>query len=274
MPLPQGFDDWEHLQTVLMQVHNRIVRDEFNDVGAEDWDDDITTPRGSLRVACTIKDRDSILMVLSRFFLFYVLLRKARDFHPAIYALTNSGQQTETKFLPEVKLFFVQDPQSVTDGDDPVEAVVSYRLVNETGSTMNESKARAIANEIRTTFAAGSGYTWKKGKVCVNYQRGEQGYHCQVWAYSEAEAREVLQKLLSLNEHSLDDDYLRVTTPKKSNVAPRKTKLLYGKQRKIARYRPNVTVRFQYAALHISGMPNDIILCDRTGYWREALVRA
>lgn len=54
--LPNNFSEWEHLQSVLIRAQNKFVREEFKDLGGDDWIPDINTPRGSLRQACTHKD--------------------------------------------------------------------------------------------------------------------------------------------------------------------------------------------------------------------------
>ena len=72
MPLPDNFSPWEHLQNVLRQVHNRIVKEEFSDITD---DDDIVTPRGSLKKACLLDDNDSAEMTV--FKVLAVLCRSA-----------------------------------------------------------------------------------------------------------------------------------------------------------------------------------------------------
>ncbi|MCY7274337.1 MAG: hypothetical protein LH702_11495, partial [Phormidesmis sp. CAN_BIN44] len=164
MALPQGFSTWEHLQTTIMQVQNRIVREEFNDVGDDTWDDDITTPRGSLRVASTLRDIDSALETLIKLVFFYVVLRKASDLQPALYGIPVTTFHDSVKFLPQVRLFFLEDTRDVEEGFSSVEADISFRLTGETGETLTKSEATVIANKIRTLFCAGNGFTWKKGR--------------------------------------------------------------------------------------------------------------
>ena len=69
MPLPIDFSPWEHLQNTIRFAHNQQVRKEFDDIQV---DDDITTPRGSLKVASLIDDKDTSTMTLIRMFLYHV----------------------------------------------------------------------------------------------------------------------------------------------------------------------------------------------------------
>ncbi len=271
MPAPEN--EWEHLQSLILRYQNQVVRDEFNDVGPLSWDQDpdITIPRGSLRWGCTLKDDDTVDMTIIRLWLFYGIMRKASDFHPPIYSIPATTFQESVDIYPHVKLHFSQDMSAVPDGDSPIVAEISYRLMRETATTMTEAKARAIALEIKNTFGTGGGYTWRKGKTLCTYRRQEQGYNMQVYALNETEGREVIGKVLSLNEHTLDNDFLTVHDPKRSNTITSATQLIYGKQRKKKRWRPTATVRFRYASLKLDGLPNDVILYDRTGYWRNVV---
>lgn len=82
MPVPSNISSWEHLQDLFRLYHNKLVREEFSDLGALLDDDDINIPRSSLKYGCTLKDDDTSTMTLLRLWLFYVVLRKASDFHP------------------------------------------------------------------------------------------------------------------------------------------------------------------------------------------------
>lgn len=93
-------------------------------------------------------------------------------------------------------------------------------------------------------------------------------------AYSEAEGKEVIQKVLSLNEHTLDNDYLSVSETKRNLTATPGLQLVYGKQRRKPRDRPIAYVRFRAALMNLHGLPEPVVLCDRTGFYKRALVRA
>lgn len=274
MPLPQGFQEFEHLQDVYRRTINPIVREEFNDTDWEDDNPDLTTARSHLRYACTHKDSDSAQMTQMRADLFYMVVGKARALHPPIYGIPSTDLQEIVKFHPQVSLHFTQDQDSVPDDLTPVRAQISYRLINESASTMNETKARALGNEIKNTFGTGGGYRWRKGHYKVSYIDQSKGYYLRLLTYSEAEAREVIQKVLSLNEHTLDNDFLNVSETRRTLTATPGTQMVYGKPRRKPRDRPIAYVRFRYAQMDIWGMPEPVILCDRTGWHKKVLVRA
>lgn len=274
MVLPQGFQEFEHLQDTYRKTINEIVREEFSDTGWDDANPDISTARSSLRWACTHKDSDSGVMTQMRTDLFYMVLRKASDLHPPIYSIPSIDFQETVRFLPQVTLHFTQDMDSVPDDQTPVRAEISYRLMKESSATMTEAKAKALGNEIKNAFAVSGGYRWRKGHYKVNYIDQSRGYFMKLLAYSEAEGKEVIQKVLSLNEHTLDNDYLSVSETKRNLTATPGLQLVYGKQRRKPRDRPIAYVRFRAALMNLHGLPEPVVLCDRTGFYKRALVRA
>lgn len=270
MPLPSEFNEWEHLQSVIMQVHNRIVRDEFNDAD----DDNISTPRSSLKTACLLKDSDSILMTLIRYWLFYVDIRKAMDLQTPVYGMPIDSFQSDFTYKPQVKLYFKEDLEDVESGYAPITAEVSFRLYDERYDTFTPSEAQALANRIRSEFSGGGGYRWRKGRIKVSYRRPEQGYQMIITASSDSEAREVIGKVLSLQGHSVDPDYLSISNRASAPPTVPPMEVIYGKSRRLPRKRPVGYVRFQYAELHLWGVPQAITLVDRTGYRPNPLLVA
>ena len=263
---------WEHLQNVLMQVHNRIVRDEFRDVQVDD--DNIATPRSSLRSACLVRDSDSATTVLNRFFLFYVMLRKASDMHPALYTTPVDLYQQSVKFQPQVTLYFKEDAEDVDVGFEPIAAEVSFRIQGETERTISQSDLRNLANRIRTEFATGNGYRFRKGRISVNYRDKPNGYQLRIQAFSENEGKEVIRKILDIQGDTVDRSKLLITQLDEAPPIVPPTQMIAGKTVRLPRRRPVGWVRFQWAEVHIWGLPHGIILVDRTGRRRNPLVRA
>lgn len=270
MPLPPNFSPWEHLQSVLISVHNKRVRDEFADAS----DDDLTTPRSSLKLACTLRDTDSAIQTLLRMNLFYMSLRGASDLHPPLYTLPVDHYQQEVKFAPQVSLYFREDLEDVEQGYAPIDAKVSFRVQNTTYQTFSPADAQLLANKIRTEFASGQGYRWQKGRVKLSYRDKERGYQFSVNAYSEAEGRSVISKVLSLQNDTLVVESLTISQLSAVPPIVPPTQVVYGRSRRLPRKRPVGFVRFRYAEVHIWGVPNPIILVDTTGRRPNALIYA
>lgn len=162
MSIPQGFKEAEHLKSVIVRSYNRFVREQFPDIIDDDLD--INVPRSSLRWACVVKANDSIQMILVRMFLFYFVLRQARDLFPAIYGFPISEIQSSRVGKPKIILIFKEDEAEVEEGYDPVWGQVGFRLMDEDSDSITRAKLTTIANRIKTEFGAGGGYVWRKGR--------------------------------------------------------------------------------------------------------------
>ncbi|WNZ28179.1 hypothetical protein HJG54_35285 (plasmid) [Leptolyngbya sp. NK1-12] len=262
---------WEHLQSVLMRTQNPIVREEFRDIVD---DDDISIPRGSLKVACLLQDNDSATQTMLRLMLFYIILRKAQDLQVPIYGIPVPSFQEARKFRPQIQLYFQEDFNDVEPGYSPVTGEISFRLMNENGETLNETEARQYANRVRTAFAAGAGFVWRKGKLMCSYTDRARGYQLQLLCRDKAEGKRVIEQVLDIQNHAPDWKYLNVSendqpTARFPTLPP--TDFIYGKNRRLPRQRPIADVRFQYAVLHIHGVNPPIVLVDRSGIFRNPL---
>jgi hypothetical protein len=171
-----------------------------------------------------------------------------------------------------VTLYFVEDEDQVAPGRQPVRSEVSFRLITETSASFTESEAKALAQKIKTEFGAAGGYRWRRGKLIATYKRPDQGHNLKLFVYSESEAREVINKVLSIRNHTFDSDYLVLHESKASFPANPGTHLVYGKQRPKPHRRPVTYVRFRRATVQMYGLTKGITLYDRSGYF-EGLVK-
>lgn len=269
MPLPDNFSEWEHLQNILLQTYNRVIRDEFNDVGDETWDEDITTPRGSLRVACTLKDSDSAIATILRMMLFYFVLGQASALQTPVYGIPIPSFQEARQFKPQIQLYF-QEPEADVDlGYRPVTGNITFRLMNETSTSITHAETVSLANKIKQEFGTGTGYVWKKGKVMVSYTDRAHGYQLQLLCRSKTEGRELIQRVLSIQNHTPDWKFMNVSENEEATqrypTVPG-TQTILGKTQKKPRARPIADVRFRFAALHIWGLVNPVVLLDKDNF--------
>lgn len=266
-----GFNEWELLQQVLIQIQNRIVREEFSDIDGDD-DRPITTSRAKLKSVCLLKDADSAAVTLNKLMLYYIILRKAQDLQIPVYGIPIPEFQESHKFKPQVRLCFMQDLDSVADNDSPVTAEISFRIPNETSQTITEAELRSLATRIKAEFGAGGGYRWRKGRLKATYKDTKNGFWMILSIYSEAEAKEVIGKVLSVRSKNPDWDYLTISESKKTFPTTPGTQVILGKSRRKPKERPIAYVRFIYASAAVWGLPNDVILYDRTGNRRNTLI--
>ena len=277
MPLPDNFSEAEHLQDTILRIQNKIVRLEFADVGDDDWVRDISTPRASLRVACTHQESDSLAMTQMRNDLFYLILRKAKDFHPNIYGIPSQDFQEIMKFFPQVQLYFEEKYSEVEPGYTQLRAQVSFRLIGEKSETFTIAEATSIANKIKTLFNPGNvPFFWKKGRELHTYTDQLKGYYFQIYAFDETNAKKVIEQVLDIKSQTPNWQLLdshKSTEPSIAYPTIPPTKTILGKPVRQPRERPVGIVRFVNAIAHIHGRPDPLVLYDPDKRYPTALLR-
>ncbi|MFN7762546.1 MAG: hypothetical protein ACK5RE_18015 [Pseudanabaena sp.] len=107
------------------------------------------------------------------------------------------------------------------------------------------------------------------------YSDSEKGYNFQLLVQSESEGKRITEQVLDIQSHTPDwkfANYKQNVEPSDAYPTnpPNRTRL--GKSTKQKRKRPTVTMNFQYALLHVEGLPKPIALYDKSGRYREPLV--
>lgn len=275
MTLPLNFGHWEHLQDMIRRDHNKLVAHYFRDLG-KNWDPEISSNRGALRVACTIDDKDTAVMTQIRLYFFYEVLGYGKKRLGIFYGMPALDFQESFEGRPQVFLFFSQDKASVPDGLSPITAEISFRLMDETSESITPAKALSLANKIKREMMEGDKEIYfNKGKYLINYNDRKNGLALRIYATSEPEGERIIKKILTIRDISFDASHFSVSTPKRnSENLPKGTHTVYGKSRKKRRWRPTARVRFRYAYLYVHGLNEPIPLFDVTGQWFDALVSA
>jgi len=272
MVLPANFQSWEHLQDVIRKVHNKAVKEEFSDTD----DDDISTPRSSLKQACLIQDNDTSEIVSIRMMFYYFSLRKAQDLQQPYYGMPIEEVQVKRKTKPKIELYFLEDLNDIEPGYAPVSGEISFRLMDETSNSLSESNLTVYANKIKSIFGAGDGLVWRKGKEMVTYSDWEKGYQLQILCRDKNDGKTLISKVLDLQNHT--PDWAKANLNKTEDevqaypINPG-TQVILGKSRKKPRRRPIADVRFRYATIHIHGIPLPIPLFDLSGVFLNPIVK-
>ncbi len=250
-----------------MTTHNRLVREKFSDVGPADWSPSITTPRGSLRHACTIQATDSVLVANTRMSLFYDLLGQGADDEPWM-GLPMHEVQERMSGRPMITLVFYELPQDVAEGFRPVTGEIAFRLMDETSTSLTEAKLRAIAQKIKSTFGTAGGYRWRKGKALASYHDSSLGYRLQIRCRNATDARSLISDLLSLQNHSPDwakMNFKENQDESKAFPTVPGLEVILGQTIRKPRLRPIAEVRFRYAWALLPGREKPVSLIDLTG---------
>lgn len=271
MTLPDAFSPAEHLQDTIRRIYNRQVREWFSDLGA-DADLDISTPRASLRTACWHQDADSLLMTQIRQSLFDYLMRSTGA--GIAVADEKPSYGIYRKHKPQILLYFQQDSVDIED-NVPVTGRISFRIMNHTNESLTPPIAEAIARDIRSEFAVGNGWIWKKGRLMISYSDWDKGYQLQLLCHTESVGRELIRKVLSIQNDTPDWRYMNISQnaePASTFPTVRETEFIFGESRRLPRRRPIADVRFRFATLKLYGVPNPIALVDLSGQWENPLI--
>lgn len=270
MPLPDNFSPIEHLQDTVKRWYNREVAQHFSDLGT---DDDLTIPRSSLRVACRHEERDSLQVTLLRVMLFEIAARHAASLQPEMFGIPIDSFESEIIYRPQVKLFFSENFSEVEAGYQPCKGEITFRLRNETTSTITQAKAQAIATRIRQTFATPP-FVWRKGVDKLVYKDREKGYNLSILARNEAAGKTLIENILDIQADTPDWANLNIVSAQ--NATERfpynpGSQVIMGRSVRRRRQRPRVDVRFRYATLSVHGLPAPINLVDLTGIRKNPL---
>jgi hypothetical protein len=268
MPLPDNFSPWEHLQSTVSRVLTRLVREEFSDIGGADWSPEITTPRSSLRVACTPDDKDTAPMMLIRMFLFFFVIRGGADFLPMVYGLLDFAEDVQAQKFPQVQVFYRETRYDATGNDRiPIERRVSFRW-RETDWTT--AKINALALKIKTDLATPK-LIWRTGKEFYTYKDRSIPYEFKVQALNEVEAKKVIEASIRIQDNTEPDwKLLRKAVNTEATSTIPENRMIDGELVKLPIESPLATVEFAYAQLKFPKVRKPYILVDATGTKRGA----
>lgn len=267
MPIPEDFSETEHLQSLVRRYVNKLVRQDFKDLGGDDWDPDVTTTRGAMRHALTHEDNDPITTTLLRLFIYYFIYNKAKSLQADIFGIPASSFDEIRKYKPQITLYFSQDTDDVEDGENKVEGEISFRLMDESSTSLTQAEINSYALKIKNDFAVPGKLVWSKGRLMVSYSDWSKGYSLQLLVSSKVEGKNLIQKVLSIQNHTPDWRYMAV----KENEEPQDAypnnpglQTILGETYKKPRRRPVEQVKFRYATLAVQGKKRPINLVDTT----------
>jgi hypothetical protein len=92
-------------------------------------------------------------------------------------------------YRPKITLFFTEDAEDAEVGYSPVEMETSFRLSDETSTSITISELTVIANQIKTKFGTGNGYVFRKGRMMIIYRDRAKGYDFRLRARELIDAK-------------------------------------------------------------------------------------
>lgn len=231
----------------------------------KDVDSENSVNRRNLRDSLLIQANESRTSAMQKIQYFRNHVQKAH-LKPEVIGIERNELSigVSVRHKPQVIMHFKQDLDVVPDGYIALQARISFRLMNKTATTITRSDIQTLAAKIKNEFASNGGYTFNKGKIVSNYIDAKNGYNLQLYTVNQAEAEQVVKKVLSVQGHMFDSENFRVNTPTKNSVNTGSRITILGESAKTARWRPTGRVRFLYADLLIRNTSNPLCLVDRS----------
>lgn len=277
MALPEPFNDVEHFQTVVRRYCNRQIREDFRDLfgDGDSWEPEIGTTRGSMLRALLHEDSDPIQLTIGRMMLYYFTYGKAKAMQPDIFGETIVGADRLRKYKPQIVLYFNNKGYDPDKKNELVEGRISFRLMNESSTTISKAELQRYATKIKSLFATPK-FVWHKGRELHSYTDWDKGYQLQLLVTSEIEAKRIVEQVLDIQGHTPNWTALNINTnasaTEKYPANPGKQTIL-GEQVDKPNYRPVEDVYFRYATASIHGLGRGINLVDTTYTRGNALER-
>jgi hypothetical protein len=271
MPLPPDFDEWQHLQSLVRSEHNKAVRNYFKNQP----DNDISTPKRSLKHACLIKETDTVDMISTRQWLFEVTCGHTQSIQTPIYGVPVQELQTQFKFKPQVKLFFLEayDQEIHDSGLPQAQGEITFRLMSKSSETITRSDAESLAKKIKEVFGTPR-FTWEKGWYKSTYLDQEKGYDLRLLVRNKAEAERVIQHVLQIQEHTFNRDCFQYIEHERSYPINPGIHQVYGRAVKKPVRRRRADVKFQFAQLLVWGLVHPInLVATSNSYKRKVIER-
>lgn len=263
---------WANLKSFLRKTYNREVNEWFRD--EPDPLPDNSSSRKQAKRACLITPKDSQNMALLKSLTFRYVVQRVH-LTPDVYGTPVGNFDSVRKYRPQIFLEFKEDELDIEGGFARVGGRISFRLMSETSETISKTELTAIANRIKTEFGLGNGFIWKKGKDLASYTDKENGYGLQLLVRNKTDAKELITKILAVNNKVPNWKYLSYKEADNPTEAyptlPSNTRILNTSYRE-PRIRPIASIRFQYAYCSIWGKPKPVILFDRSLRYLNSLV--
>jgi hypothetical protein len=268
MPLPENFNAWEQLQDTVRLWHNKSVTKYFKNTPA----DSLETSKSSLRVACTMRDGDTATMTMMRMWLFEITAGHAQSLQTPIYGIPVQEFQRDSKFKPQIKLYFKEpyDFEKHGDGTEQVRGEIGFRIMNKTAETISRADSEQYALEIKNEFATPS-LIWKKGKYKCTYLDLDNGFDLRLLCASKTEGQSTVQSVLKILDKTYNDDNFQFIENTKEFPTNPGTHRVYGRTVKKFRQRPTADVKFTHAQLIIPGQVKPVNLVAVNGRLRSVI---
>jgi hypothetical protein len=140
-------------------------------------------------------------------------------------------------------------------------------------TTAKQSDVVALAERVRDVV--GDGFEWKKGKSMLSYSDPSKGYNLQILCQTKDDGKEVLAKVLSIQNHEIVNKFVNFKEndePEEAYPENRTDITILEKTVKTETQRPICTVKFRVAFLHINELVKPKVLFDVSGRYQNTVI--
>lgn len=242
--------DWALIRKALINgdSYNSEVSAYFSDFNTD-------ASASVLRNLCLVQSNDSTLIAQARIRFFREEIQKTH-LKPIIIGQPKIDLDADVKYHPEVSITFQQSLISVPRGKYPKDAVISWRLMNETSESLTFAKMNNIATLVYQQFFQNR-FTFNKGKIIGWYISPADGLNLQLYCLDETEAERVAKYVVQAVGKTWNDKVFKITKPKRNNAITSEQITILGKQKDAPVWRPNIIVNACKANINVWGAGNE-----------------
>jgi hypothetical protein len=258
----------ERFQNFCQKYINKKVKEHFSDLGDERWQPDFNVDRHFTRWICTHQDKDPLTLTVGRLLVYFFKIQGLLD--EPIYAMPCTQLFDSQECLPQIIINFQESVQSARQHNRSKHPLTAQHYIRLKIDFSSEAEVQQIARKIKAVFATPI-FSFDKGRLKYTYRDKSKSYFFVVTTINETEARNVIKKLLAINNDVPDWELLTESRSNKDFVATRTTQV-NGKRYKKPQRRPLGRVSFISAELHVDGLQGNIHLIDLGGRSRDVIL--
>jgi hypothetical protein len=248
----------ERFQNFCQKYINKKVREHFSDLGDERWQPDFNVDRHFTRWICTHQDKDPLILTVGRLLVYFFKIQGLFD--EPIYAMPCTQLFQSVQCIPQIIINFQESTQSARENNRSRHPLTAQHYIRAKVDFSSSAEVERIARKVKEVFATPI-FSFDKGRIKYVYFDKANSYEFKILSNSEAQAKNVIEKLLALDNKTPDWDFFSATT-KNRNFATTEHIIVNGKRYKKPQRRPLGKVNFISAELHVDGLPGNIRLID------------
>ena len=254
--------DVKFFQSFCRRYVNRIVKLHFSDLASiNDGDLRIDSPRQATQKLLLHKADDPLLLTVGRLLFWWLETKGLMDEY--IYAIPSTDFHETNKFLPQITITWresIEDARSANRYATKARYTVRWRGDYATTNDINQ-----IRRKVNLIFNNPTRHSFYKGREKYSYYDLEKGYRLIVTARDETEAKDVINKLLEIQDDNPLNESLLGKNTKDRNWDTNEIIRVNGQNYKKPTERPIGKVWFDKAEFKVHGMTHDILLTNRLG---------